>query len=95
VKVGKAKNEIHVHKRLLQSRSPYFKQLLASRCNGANTLVLDDVDADTFSRFLSWLYADSFIVPKDDEWIGLCKLWILAERFQVCERTLFNLPYTI
>ncbi|KAH7070944.1 hypothetical protein FB567DRAFT_212017 [Paraphoma chrysanthemicola] len=92
VKVGRSKRDVHVHNELLRSRSPYFDQVLARpKHNEDKTaiIVVSDVDVDTFCRFLSWLYADCFIVPTDDEWMGSCKLWLLAERFQVSSRNLF------
>jgi hypothetical protein len=83
VKVGKAKRENHVHRRLLRSRSPYFNSILTSCDDKTTTISFPDVDADTFYAFLSWLYSDCFTLPKDDEWMNLCKLWLLAERFKV------------
>ncbi|KAH7062858.1 hypothetical protein BKA63DRAFT_187969 [Paraphoma chrysanthemicola] len=86
VKVGRSRRDVHVHNELLRSRSPYFHQLLARPNHNEDKtaiIVLSDVHVDTFCRFLSWLYADCFIVPTDDEWMGMCKLWLLAERFQI------------
>jgi hypothetical protein len=87
VKIGKAKRETHVHRRLLQSRSPYFKSILTRRDDKTTTISLFDTDVDTFCAFLSWLYANCFTLPKDDEWMGFCKLWLLAERFKVHRST--------
>jgi hypothetical protein len=82
--VGRAKRKVHVHSELLRSRSPYFEHILARRYQGGSTgIALLDIDADTFCGFLSWLYANCFTIPAENEWMGLCKLWLLAERLQV------------
>jgi len=86
VKLGKANCDIHVHRKLLRSRSPYFKRILARCCGATTNIKLDDVDSNTFCFFLSWLYANSFSVPKEDDWMDLCKLWLLAERLEVRQR---------
>ncbi|KAF2035148.1 hypothetical protein EK21DRAFT_96923 [Setomelanomma holmii] len=81
--LGKSKREIPVHKALLSSRSPYFRYILARPGSQMTSIALLDIDVDSFCRSLSWLYADCFTIPEEDEWMGLCKLWLLAERFQV------------
>jgi hypothetical protein len=83
VKLGKTQREAHVHRRLLQSRSPYFYSILEDRHVKTSRISLYDVEADIFFAFLSWLYADCFVPPRRDDWLGLCKLWLAAERFQV------------
>jgi hypothetical protein len=90
MKVGKTKREIHVHRELLRSRSPYFKRVIPRPHGTAITkFSLPDVDADVFCRFLSWLYANCFTLSEDDEWMSLCKLWLLAQRFEVRYPTSF------
>jgi hypothetical protein len=84
VKVGRAKREFHVHQRLLQSRSPYFSSIFSRSEDDTTSIALFDVEEDVFCNFLSWLYANCFVVPADDQWMKLCKLWLLAERFKVC-----------
>jgi hypothetical protein len=83
VKLGKAKRETHVHKALLRSRSPYFNRIIKRHCGETTRLILNDVDVDTFFYFLSWLYTNSIPLLKTAEWLGLCRLWLLAERFEV------------
>jgi hypothetical protein len=83
VKVGRAKHETYVHRRLLRSRSPYFNSILTRRDDKTTTIALYDIDAEIFCSFLSWLYANKCTVPEEDDWMGLCKLWLMAERFQV------------
>jgi hypothetical protein len=83
VELGKAKQKAHVHRRLLRFRSPYFRSILTHRDDKITTIALLDTDADTFCAFLSWLYSNCFTLPENDEWMGLCKLWLLAERFKV------------
>lgn len=90
MKVGKAKREVHVHRDLIRSRSPYFRQVLAHHQTNTTSLAIFDVDVDTFCQFLSWVYVDCFPVPKGDDWMSLSKLWLLAERFQVRDRTLLE-----
>ena len=83
LKVGRAKREIYVHRRLLPARSPYFETILTHREGEITSLSLPDVDADIFHIFLPWLYTDMFVASEVDEWMMLCKLWLLAERFKV------------
>ena len=82
-RIGEANCDIHVHRKLLRSRSPYFKRILARRCGETTSIKLNDVDSNTFCYFLSWLYANCFTVSKEDEWMDMCKLWLLAERLEV------------
>jgi hypothetical protein len=83
VKLGKKQREAYVHRELLRSRSPYFDNILAGRNLETSTITLLDVEVDIFYTFLSCLYADCFVPPQHDQWLNLCKLWLLAERFQV------------
>jgi hypothetical protein len=83
IKLRKLEREIYVHKKLLQSRSPYFAHVLTGCHAETTTIAVNEVDANTFCQFLSWLYSNRFITPEEDEWMGLCRLWLLAEKFQV------------
>jgi hypothetical protein len=44
---------------------------------------LPEDDPDTFSNFLSWMYTVNISLDDKSRWIDLCKLWVMADKYQV------------
>jgi hypothetical protein len=66
VKLGHAGMKTTVHRKLLQTRWPYFERILTRRSGEALTIALNDVDPDVFCHFLSWLYTNTLDILEND-----------------------------
>ena len=83
--VGEAVCPVAVHLRLLRARLPYFHRLLEDWSQSDDELVLLPAeDPNIFDQLLAWIYTDNFFLQRQhEEWLSLCKLWLLTERYQV------------
>lgn len=44
---------------------------------------LPEDDPDTFANFLSWMYTTYVSLDDQSNWTDLCKLWVMADKYQV------------
>jgi hypothetical protein len=88
--IGQSICPISIHLRLLSARSPFFARLLVDWSDSdKETVLLPEVTPDVFEQFLGWLYTDHLdLRRKNGEWGQLCRLWVMAEEFEVrCSRS--------
>jgi hypothetical protein len=92
--VGPLEIPFNVHLGLICDCSPYFNKLFKDRYTVVKTepIRLPDDNPDTFAEFLCWAYrgvifqsqpSSSSLFTSSPLWIDLCRLWVLADKFEV------------
>jgi hypothetical protein len=87
--VGVDEVPFDAHVELLCSLSLFIDNALEDRFDeaGTNYIPLPDEDPYRFAEFLAWAYTGHFTWEKElkkIEWVELCEMWILGDRYQVC-----------
>ena len=86
INVGKEETPFDVHMELLCERSPFFNRVFGERYNTPLTEAysLPDDDPNTFAEFVGWVYRETIFQDQAfPSWIQLCRLWVLAYKFEV------------
>jgi hypothetical protein len=87
VNVGPNAVPFDCHLELLCDCSPYFSRIYKTRFTESprEPVILPDTDPDTFANFLAWAYRGTLTRAFDSfpTWIGLCRLWILADILEI------------
>jgi hypothetical protein len=92
VTVGNGQTPFHIHKDLLRGESSLFKATLTKKYKKSSqlTLHLPEGDADTFERFVQWIYSGEYILSgfktgtaTFDSHNQLAELYTLADKLQV------------
>lgn len=83
---GQTAKPFYVHKELLITRSPYFRDVFASQAPGAelNPLSFPDLDEFAFALFVRWLYGAMLNGPSDYHSMQhYISLYVLALHFRI------------
>ncbi|KAF2278662.1 uncharacterized protein EI97DRAFT_456118 [Westerdykella ornata] len=84
--VGEDETPFDAHIELLCAHSPFFDNALKGRFQEAETkiIALPEDDPDSFSDLLSYVYTKRISVDeKATTWMDLCKLWVMADKYQI------------
>ncbi|KAI4955616.1 hypothetical protein J4E91_001477 [Alternaria rosae] len=73
-----------VHETLFTSRSGFFRCAISQAFRGteAHVVALPDDDPDTFRLYLNLIYTHQLVTRGTDQWLKLCRLYVLAEKLQ-------------
>ncbi len=86
--VGQEKAAFQVHMNLLCTISTFFKAAFSSEFSEAaeRSMHLEEDDVNIFERFVAWLYTkryDLSCMGKDQRYMELAKLYVLADKYDV------------
>jgi len=72
--------EYHIHKSLLQERSPYFRAIEKFKEGQENHIDLDGIDLAAFEDIVCWLYTESFSLTLTDYTGSIVDAYAIADR---------------
>jgi hypothetical protein len=74
----------YVHEKLVTTRSEFFKRAASGlwQQDATHLVNLPEDDPDVFKIYLNLVYTGQLATQSADEWIKLCRLYVLAEKLQ-------------